>query len=177
MITLAVIIMTIAQLGLGMFSVVLIIQGNMFDLGSVPYGTIVLAISVACDALISGSIYYYLRPGRAGIKRTETRIQNITTIFVNMGFLTCITSLAMIVLFFAKAGNYIAAPAPIACKSYVNSVLAILNARKPVAPPKKATTFELPTIQITKADNIRQNDSDLSGTQDSSHHQMENSGC
>ncbi|KAH7929664.1 hypothetical protein BV22DRAFT_115902 [Leucogyrophana mollusca] len=158
LITVALVLMTITQLVLGLLSVVLLVH-DIMSIGTAPYATVALVLSVPCDALISGTVFFYLRPGRAGVKRTETRIQNITNIFVNMGFLTCITSIATIALYFSNRGSYIATLAPAAAKSYVNSVLAVLNARKPAGAIKPMSTFELPTIRITNANEGGDSDS------------------
>ncbi|KAG2074942.1 hypothetical protein BDR04DRAFT_1115398 [Suillus decipiens] len=43
--------------------------------------------SVLCDSLISFSVYFYLRAGRFGVHRTDTRIKTITKNFISMGIL------------------------------------------------------------------------------------------
>ncbi|KAI6162775.1 hypothetical protein EDD17DRAFT_527056 [Pisolithus thermaeus] len=48
---------------------------------------------VIADVLITGSVYYYLRPSRSGVKRTQTAIQHVVTVTINMGALTSIIAL------------------------------------------------------------------------------------
>ncbi|KIJ69138.1 hypothetical protein HYDPIDRAFT_36226 [Hydnomerulius pinastri MD-312] len=83
-------------------------------------------LGVVCDWLISGSVYFYLRSSRSGVKRTETRIQRIMTVFVNMGLCTCMLSCILFILCWVKNGSaYVGAPSMILCETYVNSILAV----------------------------------------------------
>jgi len=107
-------------------------------------------VSVVCDVLITGSVIFYLRDGRSGLRRTETLIQHIVVVFVNMGFLTCVVSLLIFVLYMTQGGNYyIGAPTAILSKCYVNSLLAVLNARQRIRQKHRASainTLVIPTI-------------------------------
>ncbi|KAH7923540.1 hypothetical protein BV22DRAFT_1130559 [Leucogyrophana mollusca] len=106
--------------------------------------------AVAADILVSGSVYFYLRPGRSGVKRTETRIKHLTTVSINMGFLTCAVGITLVVFIgVPKLAYCMSAAAMIAAKSHVNSVLAVLNARKPDRQGQQLnplSTIQLPAI-------------------------------
>ncbi|KAH7909855.1 hypothetical protein BJ138DRAFT_178544 [Hygrophoropsis aurantiaca] len=109
-------------------------------------------LSVFCDTLITGVVYYYLRPKRWGVRRKESVFRHLTMIFVQMGLLTCMTSLLMFILFCVQGQKlYTGGPGVILSKSYVNSLLAVLNARKTIRDRRKAhiTTIELPTIPVS----------------------------
>ncbi|EGO23546.1 hypothetical protein SERLADRAFT_408898 [Serpula lacrymans var. lacrymans S7.9] len=80
--------------------------------------------SVICDVFITGSVIFYLREGRSGIRRTvlrtETLVQQIIVMFVNMGVLTW--------WYMTPQGkNYVGTTTTILSKCYVNSLLAILS--------------------------------------------------
>ncbi|KAG2124228.1 hypothetical protein DEU56DRAFT_597730 [Suillus clintonianus] len=103
--------------------------------------------SVVCDSMISLSVYFYLRPGRSGVRRTDTRIRSITKNFISMGFLTCLLAFSICILYWANSFAAIGGVAMVLRNSYANSVLAILNARKPLA-RHQSLEIELPTITV-----------------------------
>ncbi|KAF9234961.1 hypothetical protein BU15DRAFT_65260 [Melanogaster broomeanus] len=43
---------------------------------------------VLADMVITSSVYYYLRPSRTGVRRSQNHIQRIATMTINMGILT-----------------------------------------------------------------------------------------
>ncbi|KAG1722295.1 hypothetical protein EDB19DRAFT_1768283 [Suillus lakei] len=100
------------------------------------------------------SLYFYLRPGRSGVQRiyqcdvaTDTRIQSITKNFISMGFLTCLLAISICILYWVGAFAAIGGVTMVFKGSYANSVLAILNARKPLGGPQ-IMEVELPTITV-----------------------------
>ncbi|KAH7913784.1 hypothetical protein BJ138DRAFT_1145256 [Hygrophoropsis aurantiaca] len=116
---------------------------------STPFMLSALICAVATDIIISGCVYFYLRPGRFGIKRTETRLRHLTIVSINMGFLTCAVGL-MATVFVSKPelGYDVSAAGMIIVKCHINSVLAVLNARKPSRPgkqPDPLSTIQLPS--------------------------------
>ncbi|KAH7912834.1 hypothetical protein BJ138DRAFT_1147511 [Hygrophoropsis aurantiaca] len=83
--------------------------------------------------IITSNIFFYLRPQRSGVKRIGSAVGHLINVFVNMGLLTCLISLLLLVFNWTEGGQYwLGAPAPIMCKSYTNSLLAILNARNTI---------------------------------------------
>ncbi|KAH7921378.1 hypothetical protein BV22DRAFT_735766 [Leucogyrophana mollusca] len=109
-------------------------------------------LSVFCDTLITGAVFFYLHPRRWGIRRKESVFRHLTRIFIQMGLLTCLTSLLMFVLYCVQGNKlYTGGPGVVLSKSYVNSLLAVLNARKTMRERRQApvSTIELPTIQVS----------------------------
>jgi len=128
-------------------------ESTLFDS---PYPTYSALASVICDALIIISVVYYLRGGRTGVKRTQTVIQRLIVVFVNLGTATCLIAFVTFILYLTQKDGtyYMAATTTVMCKSYVNSCLALLNARKRIREQGQATimnTFELPTIDLVSA--------------------------
>ncbi|KAH7923538.1 hypothetical protein BV22DRAFT_573329 [Leucogyrophana mollusca] len=155
-ITGAIFFLAAAQIVLGSAVVVLGYRHTPLAL-STPIMLAALVAAVAADIIISGSVYFYLRPGRFGIKRTETRIRHLTIVSINMGFLTCaIGIIAVVFLGIPQLGFAVSAAAMIIVKSHINSVLAVLNARKPKrqgGQPDPFSTIQLPplsTIQLAE---------------------------
>lgn len=103
--------------------------------------------SVLCDSTISLSVYFYLRPERAGVHRTDTRIQNITEKFTIMGFLVCLLAISIFILYWANGFAAIGGVAMVLRSSYANSLLSTLNARKLPGRPQPMD-IELPTISV-----------------------------
>ncbi|KAF8835320.1 hypothetical protein BDN67DRAFT_1015655 [Paxillus ammoniavirescens] len=111
--------------------------------------------SATCDAIITSSVFYYLRPGRTGFIRRGNFIKRLNLVFIQMGLLSFINALALAILYFvqeSQLGKYLAAaPSIILSKTYVNSMLAVLNSRKSIRdqrdhPPSEIDVPTLPTI-------------------------------
>ncbi|KAG2111981.1 uncharacterized protein F5147DRAFT_685174 [Suillus discolor] len=103
--------------------------------------------SVLCDSTISLSVYFYLRPARAGVHRTDTRIQNITKKFTSMGFLVCLLAISIFILYWVNGFAAIGGVAMVLRSSYANSLLSTLNARELPSRPQPMD-IELPTISV-----------------------------
>ncbi|KAF8834843.1 hypothetical protein BDN67DRAFT_975715 [Paxillus ammoniavirescens] len=92
--------------------------------------------SATCDVIITTSVFYYLRPGRTGFIRRGNIIKRLNFYFIQDG----------------QVGQYLtAAPGIILSKTYVNSMLAVLNSRKPIRdqrdhPPTEIDVPTIPTI-------------------------------
>ncbi|KAF8128682.1 hypothetical protein EV363DRAFT_409989 [Boletus edulis] len=125
--------------------------------------------SAVCDAIITLSVMYYLRPRsiRYGLclhpvvemsialacSRRQNLVKRLLVVFVEMGMFTFINALLMVVLYYIQIpmlGQFLTvAPGVILSKTYVNSMLAVLNARKPIRDEERnalARSIELPTI-------------------------------
>ncbi|KAH7928377.1 hypothetical protein BV22DRAFT_1030864 [Leucogyrophana mollusca] len=151
----AVFVMAIAQFALGMTCVADTIRertavslaNSVLTVGSAS------AISIICDLIITGSIFFYLHPRRAGVKRLGSPIPDLVNVSVNMGAFTCLVSLVVFLMYFIHQDPYlVGAATPIMCKSYSNSFLAVLNARKLIRDRQEArvfSTFNLTTIDIS----------------------------
>jgi len=115
-----------------------------------PHQGMVIVVAVSCmlcDALISVSVFYYLHPKRAGVMRTNPRIQYISTITMNMGLLNFFLSVCIVAFSTVPALElYVSTPLAVIPKSYINSAYAVLNARKPMQP--KARNFRQSTIEV-----------------------------
>lgn len=98
------------------------------------YPALAAGSSSVCDALITTSVAYFLRTKRSQMHRRENYIRQLKIVFMEMGLMSCIMSaLLAVTLTFQdpQARQYwAAAPAPILIKTYFNSMLAVLNARK-----------------------------------------------
>ncbi|KAH7906665.1 hypothetical protein BJ138DRAFT_1162095 [Hygrophoropsis aurantiaca] len=112
---------------------------------------------VMADLLISTSIYFYLRPNRFGLRRTETWITRLTSVSINMGCLTCALSIMALIIFVVPALEpFVIAIGMIVTRCQVHSVLAVLNARKPLCNDRNPDPYstiqlpELPTIQLAE---------------------------
>ncbi|KAL4077596.1 hypothetical protein J3A83DRAFT_4214962 [Scleroderma citrinum] len=78
-------------------------------------------------------------------------IHHLHFIFVQMGTITCATALTMVIFYpqIQTSGTYLTiAPAGLLSKTYTNSMLAVLNARKTLRDRERAnlSVLELPTI-------------------------------
>ncbi|KIM65761.1 hypothetical protein SCLCIDRAFT_112049, partial [Scleroderma citrinum Foug A] len=107
--------------------------------------------SAVGDAIITVSIFWYLRSSQTGVIRGENYIQKLNRIFVQMGLITFINSLMTAILYYqtTPTGRCLTAvPGSVLCKSYTNSMLAVLNARKLIRDQQRAqmSMVEIPTI-------------------------------
>jgi len=109
--------------------------------------------STICDAIITISVVYFLRAGRPKVKLRRARfVQQLTRVTINMGLLTCVMSLITVILHAFQGENYwVEISGIILSRSYVNSILAVLNARKSIRDGERDShdqTIEIPSIQI-----------------------------
>ncbi|KAI6038276.1 hypothetical protein EDC04DRAFT_2017345 [Pisolithus marmoratus] len=111
------------------------------------------ATGVIADVLITGSVYYYLRPSRFGMRSAQTAFQHVVTVTINMGALTSIIALWLWITWLTQGPiPPVATPLMITSQSYVNSILAVLNARaqepQNSCSPDKPHTFGLMSLSI-----------------------------
>ncbi|KAG1763095.1 hypothetical protein EDD22DRAFT_846622 [Suillus occidentalis] len=108
-----------------------------------------------CDIIITGTVWWFLRPARTGNVRSKPDYLNkLTQIFVHMGLFTwfpSIVAIAMVAL--VQNGNigqfYSALPGSLLAKTYLNSMMAVLNARKSIREQQQevgCSPMEIPTI-------------------------------
>ncbi|KAH7912160.1 hypothetical protein BJ138DRAFT_832207 [Hygrophoropsis aurantiaca] len=149
-ITAGVVALALAQLVTGMVCSGHVIRTGstaaMFD--SLATGGANAAASATCDILITSAIFYYLRLKRTDFRRREAPIERITKVFINSGLFTCMASLITLVLYCMQGRSYmIGAIGTALGKSYVNSMLAVLNARKLIRERKSTIVpMELQTL-------------------------------
>ncbi|KAH7922817.1 hypothetical protein BV22DRAFT_629879 [Leucogyrophana mollusca] len=154
LITVAVLTTTLAQFVLGMMCAGKAIRTRSVSAlyTSMLTGGAAAGLSAFCDTLITGSVFFYLNRRRTGVKRVATSIQQLVDVIVNMGLFTCLVSLVMFVCYSIQKDTYlVGAPGPTLCKSYVNSMLAVLNARKSIR-DHAAETYKLSTIPLSATD-------------------------
>ncbi|KAG1752034.1 hypothetical protein EDB19DRAFT_2021809 [Suillus lakei] len=110
--------------------------------------------SASGDAIITGAIWWFLRPARTDNVRSRSRsyLNELMWIFIQMGLFSFIVATTMVVLYQFQDGLigqfYTAAPGAVLGKSYMNSMMAVLNARKSVRERERLArnVMELPTI-------------------------------
>ncbi|KAF8833798.1 hypothetical protein BDN67DRAFT_976413 [Paxillus ammoniavirescens] len=155
-ITFGVIVFTTAQFVLGLMVIGDVVRTPTLEaLVNSKYQAWSSFASATCDIIITTSVFYYLRPGRTGFIRRGNIIKRLNFVFVQMGVLSFINALALAILYFiqdGQVGQYLtAAPGIILSKTYVNSMLAVLNSRKPIRdqrdhPPTEIDVPTIPTI-------------------------------
>ncbi|EGO28810.1 hypothetical protein SERLADRAFT_380940 [Serpula lacrymans var. lacrymans S7.9] len=146
--TAAILLTSSTCLVLGLLCVALGATSGVNVLYSTPLYACAALVRFVCDILITGSVVFYLREGRTGIKRTETLTQHIIVVSVNMGLITCFLSLSIFILYIVQHGQYyISAPTAMLTKCYTNSLLTVLNARKSVR--HQDQVLHLPTLSLS----------------------------
>ncbi|KAJ7224116.1 hypothetical protein GGX14DRAFT_557006 [Mycena pura] len=89
-----------------------------------------LALDVAADIITAGTISVYLNSGRSGMKSTDHLINKLIFWSMNVGILTSIVDLLVLVFSEAENGNLIfLAIFEVVASAYANSMLATLNIR------------------------------------------------
>ncbi|KAN0088506.1 hypothetical protein V8E55_005563 [Tylopilus felleus] len=143
--TLAVFVLAMLQLG----------SGTWYNIDVARVGTIqylfqcplILPISISgtlCDIVITLSIFKYM--WRSGFRRERTIIQDLAVVCLNMGAFTCITSFITGIMFLVQGDGYwVASVGMVISQSYVNSMLAVLNARR-VIRDRDVNVYELSSI-------------------------------
>ncbi|OJA11486.1 hypothetical protein AZE42_11950 [Rhizopogon vesiculosus] len=126
------------------------------------YPALAAGSSSVCDALITISVAYFLRTKRLQMRRQENYIRQLKIVFMEMGLMSCRQSimsvLVVVTLMFQdpRARQYwVGAPGPILIKTYFNSMLAMLNARKVIRERQVEAgglMYDLATIRNTILD-------------------------
>ncbi|KAG2336091.1 hypothetical protein BDR05DRAFT_1063717 [Suillus weaverae] len=143
------------------------------DLFYMKWSQLASSASALCDAVITGTVWWFLRPARTDNVRSRSRsyLNELLRVFIQMGLFSFIVATAMTVLYQFQQGLvgqfYTAAPGAVIGKSYVNSMLAAsqlvlhtkptkllvsLNARKSVRERERLAynVMELPTISTIR---------------------------
>ncbi|KAF8429388.1 hypothetical protein L210DRAFT_3652142 [Boletus edulis BED1] len=111
--------------------------------------------SAVCDAIITLSVMYYLRPRSIRRQNLVKRLLVVFSPLPSLAFVSTysINALSMVVLYYIQIpmlGQFLTvAPGVILSKTYVNSMLAVLNVRKPIRNEERnalSRSIELPTI-------------------------------
>lgn len=147
----SVLVTALAQYGLGIATAVTTVQSRSPAVFfTCPFEIPYAAASAICDVMISGSCLFYLRPGRAGVKRSSNHIQHLVVVSVQMAVFTSLIAILWLLLYSIQGTrSWAGFPSAILCKSNVNSMLAVLNARKSIRNELKENVPNLPTIPMT----------------------------
>ncbi|KAG1839048.1 hypothetical protein DFJ58DRAFT_813239 [Suillus subalutaceus] len=113
--------------------------------------------SALCDSVITGSIWLFMRPARTGHIRRKSRnyISDMMWICINMGLFSWYVQSSTPVYMFQDGlmGQfYTAAPGAVLAKSYMNSMMTVLNARKSIREREQLGYIltELPAIPTVR---------------------------
>ncbi|KAG1888134.1 hypothetical protein F4604DRAFT_1899772 [Suillus subluteus] len=103
---------------------------NPVDLFGKKWCQISAVAGALCDILITGTVWWFLRPARTdNVRSNPNYLNKLTQIFVNMGLFTCIVAIAMVVLYQVQDGGlgqfYSALPGSLLAKTYLNSMMAV----------------------------------------------------
>ncbi|KAF9233980.1 hypothetical protein BU15DRAFT_66102 [Melanogaster broomeanus] len=110
-----------------------------------PFILYAAAVSTLCDFLITGAVIKYMC--NSDLRRRVNFIQDLAIVFINMGALTCAMSVLVGVI--VTITGWGRPDLPSADASYVNSNLAVLNARRSIRQREERRlerTIELPTL-------------------------------
>ncbi|KAL4069247.1 hypothetical protein J3A83DRAFT_4249894 [Scleroderma citrinum] len=128
-------------------------SATMLDSWVSPAGAISSAV---CDAIITISIFIYLRPLRNSPLRKANYLRQFNFVFMQMGVITFTTNLTVLILLLCSpdltSGKYLGIVAgTLLPQTYTNSMLAVLNARKPIRDRERddqSAIVEIPTLII-----------------------------
>ncbi|EJD00103.1 uncharacterized protein FOMMEDRAFT_159715 [Fomitiporia mediterranea MF3/22] len=92
---------------------------------------LVLAVGAVNDVLIAAGLSLYLSKSRSGIKTTDRIVNRLIKFTIQSGLLTSVVATAMLICYLTMPDNFIwLALFVFLAKTYSNSFLATLNARK-----------------------------------------------
>jgi len=154
--TLLVIAATITQFLSGSLAIAEIVRTPTFAVfSSTRYMPVSAIARAVCDAVVTISVFYYLRPARTGnIRETKFAkfIRRLNLVFMQMGLLSFLDALATVIIYYVQyhqPGQYLVlASALVLSKTYVNCMLAVLNARQSNRKEEqyRTSTIEVPTL-------------------------------
>ncbi|KAG2159220.1 uncharacterized protein EDB93DRAFT_272787 [Suillus bovinus] len=124
------------------------------DLFYTKWSQLAAFTSALCDAVTTGTVWWFLRPARTDNIRSRSRsyLNELLRVFIQMGLFSFLVATTLAVLYQFQEGLigrfYSAAPGAVIGNSYMNSMLAVLNARKSVREREQLSrnNSELPTI-------------------------------
>jgi len=154
----------IATFGLGAFActigtyILSVIKKNFADFGHITHvvSTTGLAFSIAADLTVTCTLCYYLNHRRTGFSKTNQLLNRLIFFAVNIGLLTSMTDIAVLVCSSALMGESLAylAVYEIVSKFYANSLLATLNIRDPdVKSQQESHDLQLDSFKIQNSTN------------------------
>ncbi|KAG1727666.1 uncharacterized protein EDB91DRAFT_1350272 [Suillus paluster] len=148
-------IASVAGLGVGIATVFIVYQYSSFvDLAETKWLIFMaLGTAAALDALIASSLCYLLATSRPGFRRTDSVITKFSHYAIDTGCLTCICSLAAVATYTFMPYSFIFLCIEfIVAKLYVNSYIALLNARYYMQ--SNADTIDSSDFQICHGESI-----------------------
>ncbi|KIJ62056.1 hypothetical protein HYDPIDRAFT_30871 [Hydnomerulius pinastri MD-312] len=153
-VTVPILITAVVQLGLGSWSSALGIQHKTIAyLSSTPLTAYAAFASTVCDILITSAVFKYLWRSQRDIRMRSrpTFIQELATVSINMGTLTCLVSLSVGIVYLVQESQgehyWVTAPGVVLSRCYINSFLAVLNARRSIRDRERHLyTIEIPTL-------------------------------
>ncbi|KIJ62059.1 hypothetical protein HYDPIDRAFT_30873 [Hydnomerulius pinastri MD-312] len=120
---------------------------------STPLTAYAAFTSTVCDMFITSAVFKYLWRSQRDVRMRSrpTLIQELATVIINMGTLTCLMSLTMGIVYLVQESEdehyWVAAPAVVLSRCYINSFLAVLNARRSIRDRERHLyIIELPTL-------------------------------
>ncbi|KAN0091546.1 hypothetical protein V8E55_005112 [Tylopilus felleus] len=152
-VTSAVLLIAVVQLVLGTWVTIETIQkGTIKFLYTTPLVPLAAGVSTVCDIIITVTIFKHL--WRSELRGRTNILRDLVVVFVNMGALTCLISLIVGVVYLAQGKRYwVGSPAIIISRCYVNSLLAVLNARRIIRERELRRlryTIEVPTLSTIR---------------------------
>ncbi|KAI0667840.1 hypothetical protein C8Q78DRAFT_291526 [Trametes maxima] len=127
------------------------IRPTFADFGKVAWMTsAAFGGAVAVDSLLTGTLILVLQRSRTGFKKTDSLIDVLIIYAINTGLVTGVFSLLSFIFALISPNNLIySAFNIIACKSYANSLLAVLNSRKSLMDKVQQDCFETGEIGLS----------------------------
>ncbi|KAI9568221.1 hypothetical protein HD554DRAFT_784832 [Boletus coccyginus] len=105
------------------------------------------ATSTTCDILITYAVFKYM--WKSGFRRQRSIIQDLALVCINTGAFTCTVSIVVGIVFLVQGdSNWIMGVGILFSRSYVNSLMAVLNARKTLR-DRDVNVYTLTPIQAT----------------------------
>ncbi|KAH0829183.1 hypothetical protein J3R83DRAFT_2731 [Lanmaoa asiatica] len=161
--TFAIFVLAASALGSGAwYNIDFVRSGTIQYLYQCPLALPIAITDVVCDLLITSGIFKYM--WKSGFRKRRSTIQDLAIVCINMGLFTCITSMITGIIFLVQgAGLWIGSSGMVVGQSkyrfpmpdstmlilddvgYVNSMLAVLNARKAIR-DRDPNIYELSAI-------------------------------
>ncbi|KIJ65732.1 hypothetical protein HYDPIDRAFT_110882, partial [Hydnomerulius pinastri MD-312] len=150
-----ILVTAVVQLGLGSWSSVETIRHKTIEyLFSTPLTAYAAFASTVCDILITSAVFKYLWRSQRGVRMRSrpTFIQELATVSINMGTLTCLVSLSVGIVYLVQESQgehyWVTAPGVVLSRCYINSFLAVLNARRSIR-DRERHSFVIEMLTLT----------------------------
>ncbi|KIJ65715.1 hypothetical protein HYDPIDRAFT_110864 [Hydnomerulius pinastri MD-312] len=148
-VTVPILVTAVVQLGLGSCFIQAKTIAYLF---STPLTAYAAFVSTVCDIFITSAVFKYLwrSPRDVRMRSRPTFFQELATVFINMGTLTCLVSLSVGIVSLVQESQdehyWSAAPGVVLSRCYINSFLAVLNARRSIR--ERERRLYMPTLTI-----------------------------